>query len=262
MPDIPTAAIASAAKAASNFKPWKTIRRHNRLIREEYEDLITWARDDLQKEAVALNDLREDMNKRNLLYGGFYAKEQLRVRDEFAVRWRDRKRASDRKLEALREDEGVAVRAWRWLMKKPWPSNPDAEELRRITAGWEDEGLRREAVEREIAPLQHAERETAVWFSPEEKIWSVDQAAGYRGQIGNNGPYDALGVTAQIVAETGQPLADAVDAGDLAVGKRTQREFIVECPHPRLYCLLSWRNESNEEFGYRTGQVFPADPVV
>jgi hypothetical protein len=30
-----------------------------------------------------------------------------------------------------------------------------------------------------------------VWFMPEEKIWEVDQAAGYRGQIGNRGPETA-----------------------------------------------------------------------
>jgi len=79
----PTSIVTTAAKtisAISKFQPWKTVRRHDRLISEEYEDLVTWARDDLQKEATALDAVREDMNNRNLLYSGFYGKEQLRVR--------------------------------------------------------------------------------------------------------------------------------------------------------------------------------------
>jgi DNA anti-recombination protein RmuC len=152
MPE-PASIVSAAAKtvsAVAKFQPWKTVRRHDRLIREEYEDLATWARDDLQKEAKALEDVREEMNQRNLLYSGQYGKELRRVRDEFAVRWRDRKRSADRKLEAMREEEGVSVRLWRWLTKKPWPANPDAAELTAMTAAWDDEDARREAVAREV----------------------------------------------------------------------------------------------------------------
>jgi hypothetical protein len=265
MPEPTASTIATAAKAVSaisKFQPWKTVRRHDRVVREEYEDLVTWARDDLQKEASALEAVDEETNARNLFYSGYRGKELRRVRDEFAVRWRDRKRASDRKLEALREEEGPGVKAWRRLKKKPWLENPYAEELRVITRAWEDEAVRREAVERELAPQKRAAQEKAVWFFPEEKIWDVDQAAAYRGQIGNRGADEALRVTAQMVAETGEPLADAVEVGKLAAGASTQREFKVERPHPRLFCMLSWRNESGEEFGYRTGQVFPANPIA
>jgi hypothetical protein len=262
MPDIPTAAIASAAKAASHFKPWATVRRHDRLIRQEHEDLLTFARDQLQVEAQALEEARKDLAARGALQSGEFGAALTRVRDESAKRWRDFKRTSDRKIEEMKENEGVTVRVWRVIRRKPWPVNPNASELRELARPWEDEAVRREAVEREVAPQQRAAQETAVWFFPEEKIWDVDQAAGYRGQIRNRGPDEALHVMAQIVAETGQPLADAVEAGDLAAGASTQREFTVECPHPRLFCVLTWRNESGEELRYQTGQIFPANPVA
>jgi hypothetical protein len=54
VPDIPTGAAVSAVKAASKIQPWVTVRRHNRLIREEYEDLNLFARDNLQSEARRL----------------------------------------------------------------------------------------------------------------------------------------------------------------------------------------------------------------
>ena len=79
-----------------------------------------------------------------------YGAELLRVRNEFATRWRDRKRASDRKLAEIREAEGVTVRMWRNVTNKPWPENPDAEDLALITLVWEDEEVRREAVARQI----------------------------------------------------------------------------------------------------------------
>jgi hypothetical protein len=65
-------------------------------------------------------------------------------------------------------------------------TNPEAARLATITRAWEDEGVRRTAVERDIAP--QAEKETAVWFFPEEKVYDTDQADVYRGQIGNRGP--------------------------------------------------------------------------
>jgi hypothetical protein len=145
---------AKAAAAASRIRPWATVKRHDRLVLEEYEDLITWARDDLQKEAEALNAVKEDLNSRNLLYSGEYGSQLRRVRDEFARRWRDRKRAADRKLAELQEAEGVTVRAWRRLRGKPWPTNPDEGQLRAITAAWEDEERRAEAVRSEVEGLQ------------------------------------------------------------------------------------------------------------
>jgi DNA-directed RNA polymerase specialized sigma24 family protein len=117
--------------------------------------------------------------------------------------------------------------------KSPWPDNPEAEKLRFTTRAWEDEKLRRAAVEREVAPQVRAEKERAVWFMPEEKIWEVDQASCYRGQIGNRGPETALDVTAQMVAETGEPSAESVLVGTLEAEQSTQREFQVMTPHPR-----------------------------
>jgi hypothetical protein len=243
-------------------KPWATVKRHDRLVRHEYEDLLTFAKDERQVEARGLEAVKSDLAARGMLHSGAYGAGLLGVRNESAKKWRDYKRTSDRKIEEMREAEGITARAWRAARGKPWPQNPDAAELNGLTSGWEDEATRREAVERDVAPQVRAERETAGWFFPEEKIMDVDQAATYRGQVGNRGPETALGVSAQMVAETGEPRAEAVEVGDLAADGRTQREFMVMCPHPRLYVLLRWQTESGEEFSYKTGQVYPADPVA
>jgi hypothetical protein len=185
-----------------------------------------------------------------------------RVRDDFARRWRDFRRASDRRVAEIREVEGLGVKAWRATIRRSWPVDPNAAELQALVRAWEDEAVRQEAVRREVAPQARAELEKAVWFMPEEKIWDVDQVAGYRGQIGNRGLGKAFDVTAQMVAETGEPCAESVLVGDLDAGESRQREFQVLCPHPRLYALVRWHDASGEEFSSKTGQVFPANPVV
>jgi hypothetical protein len=149
MPDPATVATtaAKAAVAVARFRPWQTVKRHDRFMRNEYEDLNTWAYDDLEKEANALERARGPGRRlldsdealeviRDGISGEFDA-ELTRIHEEFARRWRDRKREADRKAEALREDEGLGVRAWRRIVRKPWPENPDAEELKDITAVWE-----------------------------------------------------------------------------------------------------------------------------
>jgi hypothetical protein len=202
------------------------------------------------------------MAQRGILRSGMYGAALLEVRNTHARQWTDRKRLADRKFEELREHEGVTVRLWRRLKKSPWPENPEAENLSVVTRAWENDNLRREAVAREVAPQERAERAEAVWFMPEEKMWEVDQGVGYRGQIGNRGPETAYGVTAQMVAETGEPCAESVLVGDLAADERTQREFQVMTPHPRLFVKLAWRAESGEEFSYIQGQVYPANAVA
>lgn len=261
MPDIPTSAAVSAVKAASKIKPWETVRRHNRLVRQEHEDLNLFANDNLQSEARALEGVKNELAARGMLNSGAYGTGLREIRDRHARQWTDRKREAERKFEELREHEGVTVRAWRKIKKSPWPEDPEAENLRVITRAWEDETLRGAAVERAVAPQLRAEKEKAVWFMPEEKIWEVDQASCYRGQIGNRGPDTALEVTAQMVAETGEPRADSVLVGTLEPEQSTQREFQVMTPHPRLFVKLSWRVPSGEEFSYIQGQVFAADPL-
>lgn len=260
MPDIPTSAAVSAVKAASKIKPWQTVRRHNRLVRQEYEDLNLFAQDNLQSEARALEGVKNDLASRGLLYSGAYGVALREVRETHARRWADRQREAQRKFEEFREHEGITVRTWRKLKKSPWPENPEGENLRVVTRAWEDEALRRAAVEREVAPQIRAEKEKAVWFMPEEKIWEVDQASCYRGQIGNRGPETALDVTAQMVAETSEPRANSVLVGTLEAGQSVQREFEVMTPHPRLFVKLSWRDPSGEAFSYIQGLVYPADP--
>jgi hypothetical protein len=262
VPDIPTGAAVSAVKAASKIRPWETVRRHNRLVRHEYEDLNLFANDNLQSEARELDDVRNDLAARGMVNSGAYGAALREVRDRHARQWTDRKREAERKFEELHEHEGVTVRAWRKIRKSPWPEDPAAENLRVITRAWEDETLRRAAVEGAVAPQIRAEKERAVWFMPEEKIWEVDQASCYRGQIGNRGPETALEVTAQMVAETGEPCAESVLVGTLEAGQSTQREFQVMTPHPRLFAKLSWRDPSGEEFSYVQGQVFQAAPHV
>src|SRR6266545_7124927 len=130
MPDIPTGAVVSAAaKAVSSKKPWTMVKRHDRLLRHEYEDLMTFARDELQTEARALEDVKNDLAARGILQSGAFGAGLLRVREESARRWRDHKLASDRRIEELNEAEGFTVRAWRKLRRKPWPENPKADEL-------------------------------------------------------------------------------------------------------------------------------------
>jgi hypothetical protein len=261
MPDIPTSAAVSAVKAASKIRPWATVKRHDRLLRHEYEDLMIFAKDELQVEARATADLKNDLASRGILDSGAYSGGLIRAHNESAKKWRDYKRTSDRRIEEMREAEGVAVRAWRAASRKPWPVNPDAAKLLELTRAWEDEATGREVVEREVAPQVRAEQQTAVWFFPEERVTDTDQVNVYRGQVGNRGPDAALGISAQIVAETGEALAEAVEIGDLDAGVSAQRTFQVECPHPRLYCKLSWRKASGESFSYRTNQLYPADPA-
>ncbi len=67
MPEPTSGMVAAAARAAmsvTRFRPWATARRHDRLVRNEYEDLNTWAADDLQREAQDLDGLRAQLAAR------------------------------------------------------------------------------------------------------------------------------------------------------------------------------------------------------
>src|SRR5262249_41123677 len=156
----------------------------------------TFAHDELRVEANALERVRSDLASRGMLQSGEFGTALARARDDSARRWRDFKRARDREIEEIQEAEGATGRIWRAIAKKPWPVNPGANELRQLTLAWDDADVRRDAVEQELAPQRRAAQERAVWFFPEEKIWDVDQAATYRGQVGNTGPDLALEVTA------------------------------------------------------------------
>ncbi len=129
MPDIPTGAVVSAAQAVSRFKPWAAIKRHDRLVRQEYEDLLTFARDGLQEEARALDAARNELAASGMLRSGAFRARLMRVREDWAKKWRDFKRTSDRRIEEMQEAEGLTVRAWRKLSRRPWPVNAGAVEL-------------------------------------------------------------------------------------------------------------------------------------
>jgi hypothetical protein len=140
---------AKAVGAVARVQPWKTAKRHDRLILEQYEDLITWARDDVKKEARDLQGVGDRLAPRGMLSSGQFGFELTEVREEYARRWRDRKREVERAIKTIQEQEGASVRIWRALCR-PFPVNPWQEEQSALAAAWEDEELRREAVEREV----------------------------------------------------------------------------------------------------------------
>jgi hypothetical protein len=143
-------AAAKAAEAASKIRPWVAVRRNDLLASDEYEDLITWARDELRREAHTLEWVRNDLAARGILRSGEFGYQLNRVRDEFAHRWRDRKRHADRQLRDLRTAEGITARLWRRFRGSPWLENPWAQELEQISVLWENEEQRRAAVQREV----------------------------------------------------------------------------------------------------------------
>lgn len=64
------AAVVAAVAALGAFRPWLNVRRHNRVALQEYEDLVTWARDDLQEEARLLDREACRSSRRRRLDGG------------------------------------------------------------------------------------------------------------------------------------------------------------------------------------------------
>lgn len=139
MPELGT--VSGGIRAAAGLLPALRLghvtKRNNRLVLREYEDLIRWVRDDSEAEARALAAVEREMHQRGIRGSGIHGQEEGRVRDEFARRWRDRKSAAERRLEDIRDSENVLHAAWRRVVRRPWPTNPDEEELRVRTNGWE-----------------------------------------------------------------------------------------------------------------------------
>jgi hypothetical protein len=121
------------------------VRRHNQLVLREYEDLVRWARDDQRNEAEEIRRVEDELTARGMLPSGERGHRERQVRRDYAQRWRDRKSKSDRAVEDLRDLETPIDRAWRRVARKPWPTNPYADETNRLSAPWEqtilDEGL-------------------------------------------------------------------------------------------------------------------------
>jgi hypothetical protein len=72
-----------------------------------------------------------------MLNSGERTAQELRVSDEFARRWRDRKRQAERDLEDIRHSENALHRVWRRLRCPPFPTNPDEDEVVVITRRWD-----------------------------------------------------------------------------------------------------------------------------
>ncbi|MGH9319893.1 MAG: hypothetical protein ACRD3V_08375, partial [Vicinamibacteria bacterium] len=70
--------------------------------------------------------------------GGLAGQAEARVRREYAERWRNRKSEGERKIQALRDAEHIAHRLWRRVPGRGWPENPHAEEVARLSRGWEE----------------------------------------------------------------------------------------------------------------------------
>jgi hypothetical protein len=151
-------AVVAALAALGAFRPWLNVRRHDRVALQEYDDLVTWARDDLQEEARQLERKRAEVAARGMLPSSEFAYQLRRVRDEFARRWRDRSRQAERQLAELRDAEGWAEGAWRWLMRRPWPPDPHADEVASLSRAWRDEDVRGQAVLDEVASIQSRRR--------------------------------------------------------------------------------------------------------
>jgi hypothetical protein len=134
----PLATGASAAKFIAGLRPGYTTKRHNRIVEREQEDRYRWVHDQIQREAEALHAVEQEMAERNLTFSGERGKRENDVRRTFAQQWRDRKSEGDRKIEDARDAETPLHTAWRRVVGRTWPEDEHAEEIARLTRGWED----------------------------------------------------------------------------------------------------------------------------
>jgi hypothetical protein len=134
----PLATGASAAKFIAGLRPGYTTKRHNRIVEREYEDRYRWLHDQIQREAEALRAVEQEMAERNLTFSGARGKRENDVRRTFAQQWRDRKSEGDRRIEDARDAETPLHAGWRSMVGRPWPEDEHADEIARLTRGWED----------------------------------------------------------------------------------------------------------------------------
>lgn len=110
-----------------------TVRRHNDRVADLHEDVTRWARDQLRHEAEARDAARAEARKRLLGTQGLGAQGESAVRRRFAHQWRDRRSQYERDVRDLRHSENSIHRLYRKVMRKPWPENPNTDELARLT---------------------------------------------------------------------------------------------------------------------------------
>jgi hypothetical protein len=119
----------------SVFTLGSVVSRHNREVERIYEDTTSWAHDELRKEAQAIQGVYMTEEGRPTLMVS-QTGQVTRIRGDFAERWRNRERQTKRDIEDLRDRENPLHRLYRKLRHRPWPHNPDQEEVDRITAEW------------------------------------------------------------------------------------------------------------------------------
>jgi hypothetical protein len=134
-----------AAKAASEllhslfgvFRVGRDVRVHDTRARRIYEDLTTWARDEVAKQREEQRRVDEQLAARGIFRSGSRDAQHRRIHEEFARRWRDRKRQAERDLEDLRLAETWLHALYRRVRKRPWPQNPHQAEVDNISRAWE-----------------------------------------------------------------------------------------------------------------------------
>lgn len=134
----PFATGASAAKFIAGLRPGYTTKRDNRIVERENEDRYRWVHDQIQREAQDLKAMEEELAQKNLTFSGHRGKREVEIRRAFAQQWRDRKSEGDRKIEDARDAETPLHAAWRSMVGRSWPEDKHAEEIARLTRGWED----------------------------------------------------------------------------------------------------------------------------
>ena len=134
----PFATGASAAKFVAGLRPGYTTKRHNRIVNREHEDRYRWVHDQIQRQAKDLNALEDEVAERNLTVSGYRGTRENEIRGSYAQQWRDRKSQGERRIEDARDAETPLHAAWRQLVRRPWPEDERAEEIARLTRGWEE----------------------------------------------------------------------------------------------------------------------------
>jgi hypothetical protein len=126
-----------AAKViASTLGVGRHVARNDTLARRAFEDVTDWVRDEHQRLRRDLSTIDERTSRENTFWGGHRIKRRNERKEESLYAWRDRDRAHRRRLEDLRATEIVVHRLWRWIRRRPWPTNGEQREINSIVAIW------------------------------------------------------------------------------------------------------------------------------
>jgi hypothetical protein len=123
----------------------RQVRKHNRRMRNQNEDLATWIDDvdadltsELNKLALEHSDRQRKPAKRRVEWPPYLRKfVRQRAKEEVLKRFGDRKREAERYREDIEDDEGLAHRLWRRLPGvEPLPELAALEEQATVIEKW------------------------------------------------------------------------------------------------------------------------------